>query len=80
MLRTFRYPLRPNRVQEATLEAWRIACQQLYNGALQHRRDAWRRQRVWVNFIDQCNELTELRAADEEWRSVPVTIEGSGRI
>ena len=74
MLRTFRYPLLPNKAQAATLDAWRIACQRLYNGALQHRRDAWRKQRVNVTMYDQYKELTTLRAADPEWAAVPVYV------
>jgi putative transposase len=77
MLRAFRYPLLPNHAQEAVLEAWLVACQQLYNGALQHRRDAWRKQRVAVSLYDQQKELTQLRASDPEWAAVPVWVERS---
>lgn len=74
MIRTFNYPLRPNRAQEATLEAWRVACQQLYNAALQERRDAWQKQGVSVTCYGQQKELTKLRAADPEWKAIPTWI------
>jgi putative transposase len=77
VIRTFRYPLRLTVAQEATLDQWRIVCQQLYNGALQERRDAWRKQRVSITRIDQQKELTELRATDPEWLMVPTWIERS---
>jgi putative transposase len=74
MIRAFRYPLRPTKEQEATLDAWRVACCDLYNGALQHRRDAWNRQRVSVSLYSQQVELTRLRAQDAEWATIPVWI------
>jgi putative transposase len=74
MIRSFRYPLQPTREQEATLDGWLRACQQLYNAALEERRDAWRKQRVSVSRNDQYRELTELRAADPEWAAVPAWI------
>ena len=83
MIRAFRYPLRPTKDQEAALTAWLLACQQLYNGALQHRRDAWSRQRVSVTRYEQQCELTELRAADPEWELFLVAVrdkaESAGR-
>lgn len=74
VLRTFRYPLCPNRTEVTVLESWLTACQSLYNGALQHRRDAWRTQRVFVTRVDQQKELTALRAADPEWAAIPVWV------
>jgi len=74
VIRTFRYPLRPTRAQDTALEVWRVACQQLYNAALEERRDAWRKQRVSLSRVDQQKELTQLRAADPEWESVPVWV------
>jgi putative transposase len=74
MLRTYCYPLCANQVQEFALESWLVACQQLYNGALQHRRDAWRKQRVSVSLYDQHTDLTDLRASDPEWAAVPAWI------
>lgn len=38
----------------------------LYNAALQHRREHWERG-VRVGFYDQCRELTDIRAADSEY-------------
>lgn len=74
MVRTFRYPLRPTKAQEAVLASWLLACCALYNGALQHRRDAWRKQRVSISLYAQHKELTELRASDPEWSAVPVWV------
>lgn len=77
MLRAYRYPLHPTKAQESVLESWLVACQQLYNGALQHRRDAWRKQCVQISLYDQHKELTGLRAADPEWKAIPAWVERS---
>jgi putative transposase len=74
LIRTFRYPLRPTREQEKVLLLWSHRCCELYNAALQERRDAWRKQRVSVTRYDQHKELTELRQIDPEWRSIPTVI------
>lgn len=74
MIRTYRYPLKPSKEQAATLESWRVACQQLYNGALQERRDAWKRAKVSIGYNDQTKSLTELRKADAEWQAVPALV------
>jgi len=74
VLRSYRYPLRPTVAQEAKLDQWRIACCDLYNGALEERRETWRRQRYCVTFYDQQRELVELRHSVAEWESVPSDI------
>ena len=76
MIRAFRYPLRPTKAQEATLNTWLAQCCELYNAALQERRDAWRKQRVSVTRFDQSQELTGLRA-DVEWSATPVEVQRS---
>jgi putative transposase len=74
MTRTYRYPLRPTKAQEAVLVEWLAFCQQLYNAALEHRIGAWRRARVSVGYNAQTAELTELRRLDEEAGTVPVDV------
>ena len=64
MIRSFRYPLLPNKAEDATLSHYLGACCALYNGALQERQDAWNRQGVSIGFNGQCKSLTEIRAAD----------------
>jgi len=76
MIRSYRYPLLPNATQTATLERWRVACQQLYNGALEERRNGWRTfgKTQKFNYFTQAAELTELRATDETWKDIPVRV------
>jgi putative transposase len=61
------YKLYPNATQEAALAALLRHHQQLYNAALQERRDAWEKQRVSISYEDQCASLTALRQSGPEW-------------
>jgi putative transposase len=69
--RTYRYPLRPTKLQEAVLTSWLAFCQRLYNAALEHRIGAWRRARKSVGYNAQTVELAALRAEDSEAAAVP---------
>ena len=77
LIRTFRYPLRPTAAQEATLDAWRRQCCDLYNAALQERRDAWKKQRVSIGYNAQTKSLTEWRAMDPDGAAVPAWVQRS---
>lgn len=55
------------------MSRWLIACQQLYNAALEQRRDAYRKSRTAISLYNQQKQLTELRT-DPEWRVVPAEI------
>jgi putative transposase len=44
--------------------------QRLYNAALEQRKAAWRLQRKRISEYDQSRDLTELRAADPEYRAL----------
>ena len=77
MVRTFRYPLHPTVAQETVLLSWLGQCCDLYNAALQERRDAWRKQRVNLGRYDQHKSLTEWRRSDPEARAVPAWVQRS---
>jgi putative transposase len=77
MIRTFRYPLRPTKAQERVLNWWLAKCCELYNAALEQRREAWRKQRRTLSYYDQQNELTELRRSDREWWAMPAWVQRS---
>jgi putative transposase len=66
MRRSYKFLLRPTRKQEAALTACLEDTRQLYNAALQERREAWRRGRHRVTFYSQDAQLKEIRAADPE--------------
>lgn len=49
-------------------------CRDLYNAALEERREAWRRQQRTVTLHEQYRSLTELRAQDDGWSSIDATM------
>lgn len=66
MNRNFKYRLYLNRAQATALDRVLEIQRQLYNAALEERREAWRRRRVSLNYYDQANQLKDMRAMDEE--------------
>ena len=62
MRKTFRYRLYPTKVQERALQQQLRAGCQLYNAALQERRDAFKIAGKSINYYDQSNQLKEIRA------------------
>lgn len=77
MMRAYRYPLRPTKAQAATLTSWLGVCCDLYNAALQERRDAWRIAKKAITRFDQTRDLAEARSGDPVLASVPSEIERS---
>lgn len=61
MIRSFKYRLSPTKAQAASLERHLSLCCELYNAALQERRDAWQKQRIRVTKFDQYKALPGLR-------------------
>jgi putative transposase len=57
------YPTRP---QEGRAAGLLVDHCDLYNAALQERREAWRMQKVRVSYRDQSAQLKEIRAADPD--------------
>ncbi|HEX7164996.1 MAG TPA: transposase [Trebonia sp.] len=64
MRRAYKFRLRPTRKQEAALIACLEDTRQLYNAALEERREAWRIGRHQVTFYSQDAQLKEIRADD----------------
>lgn len=61
MFRTYRYRIRPTKAQEASLISWLDATRELYNAALQERRDAWEKQRRSITRFDQTAQLSPIK-------------------
>src|SRR5205085_6343674 len=59
---TYKYRLYPTRTQVEALTFQLSEACRLYNAALQERRDAWRINRVSLNYYTQSKQLTEIRA------------------
>ncbi|HMG61657.1 MAG TPA: helix-turn-helix domain-containing protein, partial [Streptosporangiaceae bacterium] len=63
MRRSYKFLARPTSRQAAALEACLEDTRQLYNAALEERREAWRKG-VSVNFYSQDAQLKEIRKDD----------------
>jgi putative transposase len=66
LYRNYKFLLRPTSKQVAALEACLEDTRQLYNAALEERREAWRMQRKSISFNSQDAQLKDIRAADPE--------------
>jgi putative transposase len=60
--KTFKYRLYPNRVQRARLQVMLEVCRELYNAALQERRDGYRVAKAKLNYCTQANQLADIKA------------------
>lgn len=65
-LRSFKYRLRPNRAQNAALDAMLRDFCGLYNACLQQRIEAYRRRRISLRYGHQAAELKACRVADPD--------------
>ena len=59
--RTFKYRIHPSRAQTTRLNDTLALCCELYNAALQERRDAYRLERKSIRYIEQANQLPEIK-------------------
>jgi putative transposase len=63
MRRAYRHRLYPTRTQREALTTQLAFASDLYNAALEQRRDAWRLRRKGLRYIEQAADLTEVRRA-----------------
>ena len=68
--KTFKYKLKPTLEQVQIFAQTLRVCRELYNAALQERRDAWRMQQISVNYYQQKTELPEIRAYREDCAAI----------
>ena len=70
MVRVYRYRIYPTRAQDAALRETLERLRELYNAALQHRRDAYRKSGATVSAYDQMRELAGVREVRPEYASI----------
>lgn len=75
MIRSFKYRLYPTSGQERTLCSWLTSTRELYNAALQERRDAWDKQHIRVTMFEQMTALPEVREVREEFNRIPIIVQ-----
>jgi putative transposase len=67
---TYKYRLYPTRAQEAALVETLDRCRELYNAALQERRDAYRMAGKTITYYQQKAELPAVKDARPEYRTI----------
>jgi putative transposase len=68
--RTFKYRIYPTRQQEHTLRWTLTRCRELYNAALQERRDAYRMAGVSIRCYDQITRLPEIKQERPDYADI----------
>jgi putative transposase len=66
MNKTYQFRLYPTKKQQAVLSEWLALCCEVYNAALQERRDAYRMAGVSLGFAQQCAELPDCKRVRPE--------------
>lgn len=74
-LRKYTFKLYPKPAQAETLLGTLRLHQQLYNGALQERIEAYSKHGISIEYNDQQKSLTQIRAEIEEYKELPCTSE-----
>src|SRR6266516_2596192 len=68
--KAFKYRLSPTKKQEAIL-IWTLdKCRELYNAALQERKDAYRMAGKSITYYYQANQLPEIKEIREEYQDI----------
>ena len=70
MNKTYQFRLYPTKKQQATLGEWLALCCEVYNAALQERRDAYRMAGVSLGLAHQCEELPACKQVRPELAQV----------
>ncbi len=68
--KTFKYKLQPTAEQEGTLTFVLRRCRELYNAALEERREAWRMCAVSITAAGQSAQLPEIKQARPEYQDI----------
>lgn len=66
-MKAYKFKLKPSKSFVAQCERTLNLCRELYNAALQERRDAWQINHVSINFHLQCLQLPEIKQIREEF-------------
>ena len=70
VLKAFKYRLYPARKQAARLQEVLDRCRELYNAALQERKDAYRMARVSIGYNQQAAQLPEIKEIRPEYTDI----------
>ena len=68
--KSFKFRICPSKAQIAKLEQTLFLCRDLYNCALQERRDAYKLNKISLNYYDQANQLADIKQTNPEYKDV----------
>jgi putative transposase len=68
--KTFKYKLKPTAEQERAMEFVLRRCRELYNAALQERREAWGKCGVSITVAGQSAQLPDIKDVRPEYRDI----------
>lgn len=68
--KSFKFRIFPSKAINAKLENTLYLCRDLYNAALQERRDAYRLNKISINYYDQANQLKEIKETNPKYKDV----------
>ena len=68
--KTFKYKLAPTPEQAEKLDWTLWRCRELYNAALEERKEAWRMQQVSVNYYQQKADLPAIKELRPEYKDI----------
>lgn len=71
LVRSYSFRVKPTKKQEVMLLQWLEVTRELYNAALEERREAWARRRKSTHVLDQIRQLPDVRRAREDVGAVP---------
>lgn len=74
IIRTYKYRIYPTKRQEQVLNDQLAVCCELYNAALQERKEAWQRERKSISWFDQNLQLKEIKAIREDVAAVNASV------
>jgi len=70
IIKSFKFRIFPSKVIAAKLENTLYLCQQLYNAALQERKEAYEINRISINYRKQQDQLPEIKQTNLEYADV----------
>jgi IS605 OrfB family transposase len=69
-LKAYKYKLYPNKQQAETLQTVLDRCRELYNAAVQERRDAYRMSKASITYTQQAAQLPEIKEIRPEYNDI----------
>lgn len=70
-MKAYKYKIkRPTKAVIARFEQTLSLCRELYNAALQERRDAWAMNRIGISYVEQANQLGDIKAVRDDLETV----------